>query len=79
MTIMMTDPSCSPQSLWEKGIQVIFNMTFTFQFNFVGCTIYLLHSGPGYLHGENPSRHVANRLIHLPRQVIGAYRSGELV
>lgn len=24
MTFMMTDPSCSPQSLWEKGIQVIF-------------------------------------------------------
>jgi len=25
MTFMMTDPSCSPQSLWEKGIQVILN------------------------------------------------------
>ncbi len=59
MTFMMTDPSCSPQSLWEKGIQVIFNLKFKFKFNFVVCTIYLLHSGPGYLHGEKPLRHVS--------------------
>lgn len=82
---MMTDPSCSPQSLWEKGIQVIFNLNFSIKLSKICflklCSMYNITFVffTWVLAWRKTLKTCTYRQTHLPQQVTGAYRSGELV